>query len=235
MEQSSIEINQSTSVVITAANGESELDQPLYAINWFDYKSSFLYKLYSILVLSDVRAVGGKPIIKGEVLEKWEGEDNLDRKVLLVVKYPSADQFLKMVGKKTFQLKSLIRMKAVKRFVFGFTKKAAHSRAASKPGLNDHYLVHLFQGTKGQAGSAATVEQLTETGASIYFYGTKTASLGRKRSDRDVEQQPFLLDGVLILHARSLDALHKVRDHQAFSSFKEAHQVNNIYLLKRTV
>lgn len=235
MNQRSVKINESTAAVISPAHAESRLDEPLYAINWFNYKSSWLYTIYSLLVLPDVKSVGGKPIIKGHVLEKWEGKDALDREVLLVVKYPSADQFLKMVGKKSFQLKSLFRIKAVKNFVFGFTRKISDNRAAVKPGLNDHYLVHLFQSKHASAPSADTLEKLSETGASVYFCATKTAYLGRKRLNVALEQMPFLIDGILIMHASSADSLRKLRDHEAFRAFKEEQEVNNIYLLKRTV
>lgn len=234
MDLRSVEINKDLSVVISAANAETDLDQPLYAINWFNYRSSFLYKIYSLLVLSDVRAVGGKPVFKGEVLEKWEGEDKLDRKVLLVVKYPAADRFLKMVGKKTFQLKSLFRIKAVKNFVFGFTKKLNYTRVETKPALDAYYLLHLYRNSQANITSAAQLHMLAEAGASIFFYGTKTASLGRKRRGHEVELLPFPIDGVLILHASTLDELKSLRDHQAFRSFKQVHEVNNIYLLKRT-
>ena len=98
-------------------------DEPIYAINWFNTKSSLVYDFYNKLAVGCVRKIGGAPFFKGRHIKTLHGREEDRRDVLLVVRYPALKNFLTMLESKVFQGVSVIRMAAVDEFTFGFTKR----------------------------------------------------------------------------------------------------------------
>ncbi len=96
---------------------------PLFAINWFDTRLSILYHFYNSMAASRVFRIGGKVFMKAKVGEQLAGDSAMKREFLLIVNYPSPEAFLSLVGDPIFQIISLMRTAAVKRFSFCLNKR----------------------------------------------------------------------------------------------------------------
>ena len=207
MNKKSFRINSKTTLHIAASNNQSDLDQPLYAINWFNTKSKRLYNLYGVLAFPHVKKVGGEVVFKGKINKTLSGDNSLIRESLLIVKYPSADSFLGLFSQKLFLLKSLLRVKAVKDFVFGFVKMTeGTARSTQKPEKyngDKSYLVHILKGH--------FKEDLLNTdypeGINLFFNGQKAAYIGRSSDDAEIKKGPFFIDRILIWEGEDKDEL----------------------------
>ncbi len=240
MNRESVVINKKTSVAITGKNDEIDLKGPIWAINWFDLKRPKLYTIYNLLVFSHLKKVGGQAHFKGYIKEKLEGTQELDRQMLLIVKYPNAKAFLNMVSNKIFLLKSVLRLKSVRRFIFGFTKRIGdHPSPPQKPvryiGKN-YYLTHLFQ---GEGVSEDQIKELTTLFSHHnivnYFSGLKAATISRIGKDGSEQVQPFFVDGLLLLEAQEQESFELLLNDPIYQAFKNKCTSNNIYQVTRII
>lgn len=148
-------ISQSLQVHITATKPDARLDLPTYALNWFDTRSLCLYNTYNFLAASSVLSIKGLPFFKARVNQVLQGSDESRRDVLLIVRYPSAHAFKRMLESRYFQVVSVLRIVAVKHFTFAFSQRKDiddqqqgltaedNQRIRIKPAKS--YVVHHFQ------------------------------------------------------------------------------------------
>ena len=178
----------------------------IWAINWFDYKTKWLYSLYNKLVAPHVIQVGGQLLFKGHLKRALFGEEEFSRETLLIVTYPKVENFLDMLSVKAFQLKSLLRVKSVKNFVFGFTKRVDKNESAPIVKYNggSSYLVYHYQGNPDHE---KLHELAREQNVKIFFHGEKMAQLKRMEEGKDDVLAPFYMDGILVFEAENEEAV----------------------------
>ena len=191
--------------IIPVGSGDIKTDR-IWAINWFNYKKKWLYGLYNRLAASHVIKVEGQLLFKGHNQQTLFGDTELSRETLLIVTYPKIDNFLDMLTIKAFQLKSLLRVKAVKDFVFGFTKRADKNEAALMPKYNgsDSYLVYHYQ---GNANQEKLYELARDQNVKVFFHGEKMAQLKRIEEGKDDVLAPFFMDGIFVFEGDNDEAV----------------------------
>lgn len=179
------------------------------------------------------------PILKA-IYEKLEGNPDLDRQMLLIVKYPTASAFLNMVANKLFLLKSILRLKSVSMFIFGFTKRVGEFPATpSKPeryiGKN-FYLAHLFQSDQITEDEIKLLAPLfSQYNLVNYFSGLQAAKITRIDKEGKEQVQPFLVDGLLVLESADRSAFERLLKDPVYEAFKAKCSGNSIYEVKRVV
>ena len=113
-----IERNVTRKMRIRIRGEEDVLQNPLFAINWFDTRAAPIYHLYNFLAGPRAFKVGAKALFKGKHKDTIYGNPELKRDFLLIVNYPSANNFLDLASDKIFQIFSVLRIGAVKHFSF---------------------------------------------------------------------------------------------------------------------
>ena len=137
-------------VHITALYPDFKQQQPVYALNWFDTRWLWLYNLYNLLAAGSVLNVNGFPLFKARVQNTLYGEPKARRDVLLIVRYPSIEQFKSMLQSRYFQLVSMIRGAAVKNFTFAFSTRTDASNVQETKQIqrisqSNAYAIHHYQ------------------------------------------------------------------------------------------
>ena len=200
--------------IIPVGQGDIITDR-IWAINWFNYRKKWLYGLYNRLAAPHVIKVGGQLLFKGHNQQILFGDEELSRQTLLIVTYPQIDNFLEMLTVKAFQLKSLLRVKAVKDFVFGFTKRLDKNEAAIMPKYNgtDSYLVYHYQ---GNAEQAKLYELARDNNVKVFFHGEKMARLKRIEVGKDDVLAPFFMDGIIVFEAENEEKVYNFAASEAF-------------------
>ena len=233
------EINSKISISISAIDDSVDLDQQLYAINWFNLKRSWLYELYSKLAYPHVIKVGGSPLFKGKLIEKLEGENSYDREVLLIVGYLNADSFLKMVSNKWFQIKSFLRLKAVREFNFGFARRIDNKQQpeASTPYRgNKVYLIHVMQDmTDDKPLFNNDLLELKTKEGTLFFSGKKAAVIGQTRKGGKLKNNPFFVERLLVWEGEDAKQLKQFVKSPEYLQIKSMSGKNNLYLFDRLV
>ena len=216
-----------------------DLDKDLYAINWFDLKRPWLYDLYTQLAYPHVRSVGGKVHFKGMVSNKIKGPDENDRQVLLIVNYPNADSFLSLLKNKSFLYKSVLRIKSVDYFTFGFVKRMG-STAEPMNFLQEftgehHYLLLHFKSRSQPAEIIYNLEEvITDNNLKPFFMGYKAALVGRLSDTKPLWTQPFLMDGIVLIESTDLSQLNAFISNKEFNQILGQNTTNNLYFLDRS-
>ena len=210
-------------------------DQSLYAVNWLNLKRPARYRWYTRLAFSHLVKVGAKVFFKGYVEERWMGDEKYDREMLLLVCYPGPDGFLKLITNRWFQVKSILRVTAISRFVFGFVQKQrgigevlAGPKAYSS---GKHYLVHFFQ-TEEPDYKHAIFQN--EQAPELYFLGSRSASIARVVGGKEM-YAPFFVKGMSLWQADTVEVLKAFAESDDFKAFCNENRENNLYLLKRTI
>jgi uncharacterized protein (DUF1330 family) len=231
----SFRISDKATIHISASDKQSDLNQPLYAINWFNTKSKKLYNLYGALAFPHVKKVGGEVVFKGKVTRALSGDESLKRESLLIVKYPSADGFLDLFSQKLFLIKSLLRVKVVKDFVFGFVRmaggKVQSTQNTKKYNGNKSYLLHILKGhSENKFSNIEYPEDIN-----LFFDGRKAAYIGRSSDGGEVKNGPFFIDRIVIWEGDENSALKNWVESDNYP-FKIKPEIDNgNYLLKRLI
>ena len=233
MNQKSFRINSKTTIHITSSNDQSDLDKPLYAINWFNTKSKSLYNLYGALAFPHVKKVGGEVVFKGKVRETLQGDESLKRESLLIVRYPNADSFLGLFAQKLFLIKSMLRVKAVKDFIFGFVKMTdGTALSTQKPEKYNGDKSYLMQIIKRNLVDE-TPKNNIPTGINLFFDGQKAAYIGRSSDGGEIMNGPFFIDRILIWEGEDKEELAAWANSSEFSIKPEDNIDQGIYLVDR--
>jgi len=199
------EITDNKSVFIQSIDPEVPLSDPVYAINWFNTRSSWMYQLYNLLAASSVRKVFGKPFFKGRVTTVLHGDQAHRRDMLLIVHYPAVGSFKAMLETRYFQLVSILRVFAVRQFTFGFSRRSDTAPASAAPNENKAYAIHHYRG--GHDISAGISDLLKDQAIDIFFTGRITSLLFSGDGTQAKDQVPCMMDGAVILQAETKAAL----------------------------
>jgi len=200
-----VSITKNISVSVKENNRGSDLNQALYAINWFNTKVGWLYKFYNMLAVGSVLKVDGKPFFKGKTDRILMGDSKLHRQLLLIVRYPNANSFLKMISGKYFQMISLLRQGAVKDFTFGFATKRSKAKWKKKVEHLQYVLHHMQYDTLDLISIEKTLEE-SKTKARIFFIGEVNAHIHISNDDK-LQQAPCIIDGLLLFETEDLKQL----------------------------
>ena len=198
-----------TSSITAEIHGDlNEVESPLFAINWFDTRIAFVYHLYNLLAASRVFKIGGKILFKGKCGQTISGSEDLARHYLLIVNYPSGHRFLELLSDKLFQLMSVLRIAAVKRFSFvlhqrqGEPQLLPNIKSVFDP--SDHYAVLQIQLPKESKEAKAfdfpAFERLAEQHNSQVFFASRVAGrvvLNKDKAESDA--MSFLTDVTLVI------------------------------------
>lgn len=238
--QKSIQLTKKITVKVMATGPNINLDQELYAINWFDLKRPKLYNFYNQLAYKHVKAVGGAIQFKGTVIEKVKGPIENDRKMLLIVRYPSASQFLSMIANKMFLFKSVLRLKSVMHFTFGFAKRMSGGPAPlivpKAYSGSSSYLFYHFQTKLSVSKYLYELEGLiSNSGLSTYFMGSKAALIGRISGEQKLKTQTFLMDGLVLVESDNKSQLLQLLQNKEFQKLTSHNITNSIFFVKRVI
>ena len=204
-------------------------DEPIYAINWFNTKSSLIYDFYNKLAVGCVRKIGGAPFFKAKFIKTLHGNEDDKRDVLLVVRYPALKNFRSMIESKVFQGVSVIRMAAVDNFTFGFTKRA--DKGSDLSPMNHNKDGEAFHGVLHYSGAGEIDKSLaalsTEPSVEIFYNGNIRAYIGTGETSSAATQVPCVMDGVTIFKSADVQALEQLVKQEVFISLTA--QAENIF------
>ena len=195
-------ITSSLDVIIKSEQESEGLNQELIAVNWFDTRVEWLYHLYNKLASRSVFKVGGSPLFKSKVVEDLSDEEG-KRMILLIVKYPHGMAFKKLLQSTYFKLVSLLRIKAVKKFTFSFTK------AIVKPNFSEiksHYLVHHFNDRTDLKELLDFIDRESKD-LTVNYAGYSFAYLNRKEKGKELKQISSIIDNILIISSNNKENL----------------------------
>lgn len=194
--------------------------EAVYAINWFDTKSSLIYDFYNKLAIGCVRKIGGEGFFKGRHVKTLYGREQDKRDVLLVVRYPALTNFRAMLESKVFQGVSLIRMAAVDNFTFGFTKREDTGADLSPLGPNEEGSV--FYGVFYYSGLEEADKRLADltanSPAEIFYKGSIRAHIGTGETPSAAAQVPCVMQGIIIFKSQEAQALEQLAKQEDFTS-----------------
>ena len=212
-------------LAIQALREKINLTQPLWAINWFDCIHPKGYGLYGLLAYPFVKKVNGVAVFKGKLRRYLQGDKNMQRDTLLIVRYPHADAFLAMVRRTWFQLISPIRQFSVANFSFGFMHSLQLEAELSKKQapLKRSYLVHaLTIAHKDLADLEQKVVSLTASdGVELFFLGNSVAQLG-KLAQQQFAPLPLIIDAVIIFTASKDSTLEQFINTPAYQKLLQS-------------
>ncbi len=244
----STKVTNSLKISINGAHADADLEKPLWAINWFNTKSKFLYSLYGLLVFPAVKRAGAKVLFKGHIINNLNNQtdsettpyekDQYQRDTLLIVCYPNAAAFIQMVRKKTFQLFSLLRIAAVKNFTFGFTKRldTANQKIRLPKRYNGscQYLVHHLQASRDIIiENQDNIKNIAEKHAvTFYFSGLREAHLDYTKN-HSINSREFFIDALFLFEAEDTEHLESFKDDVEYQLFISKTQNSGLYLFAR--
>ena len=182
------------------------LNQPVYAINWFNTRSLWLYNVYNFLGSFSVKKVAGSPFFKARVNEVLYGEEEYQRSVLLIVNYPALENFKQMAENLYFKLVSLLRIAAVKEFTFGFSRRTDAGEYDVQNNQNDKaYVIHHYRADKD---IMPQLERLVHRHDVIVLFSARiSALLFSGDATQPNEQIPCLMDGIVLLSADNVSQI----------------------------
>ncbi len=194
-------ITSNSSVAIRSNDAAEGLDQPLYAVNWFDASPAWLYHLYNKLASRCVIKVGGLPLFKATVNDSLLS-DTGKRQILLIVKYPDGNAFKKLLESTYFKLVSLLRIMAVQRFTFSFTQPQGNVQLGES---YNYYALHHFD----NRGLHKVLPHQTKNGidVKVLFAGNTFARLHRLSKDKADIPIRNVVDKLIIYGASSQEEL----------------------------
>ena len=228
--QIDLNINKSTSISIIASQAEIDLNTAVWAVNWFDTKRKWLYNLYTSIASGFVVKAGGSLWFKGELEQTLAGNEKDARKILLIVKYPTANHFLDLVKMKLFQMVSILRILAVKRFVFGFTQRIEiEGLIKNRQPKGALCLVHHFRNDTGINEQVESISHLaSDMGIHLNYAGLKAATLKRSHSTEGGYDIPFIMDGIFVFEGENKEQLMAFYQSEAYQIF--AGSLDNSYV-----
>lgn len=203
----------------------------VHAINWFNTRSLPLYNFYNMAASRSVVAVGGVPIFKGRLTKRLLGTDEDQRSVLLLVQYPSPENFKTMLENTYFKLVSVFRSAAVKQFTFCLSNKIVGDGDVLENDSNYHYAVHHFRGESPVISKAQTA--ISSTDIEMVFASVKTHRLVSTNGAEDVTPVPDIIDGIMLFRAINSTALENTLQSDQYKSVVEDTDASFIALMNR--
>ena len=213
MHPSYVERNVTSKTRIRIRGDESVIDNPLFAINWFDTRFAPIYHLYNLLAGPRAFKVGAKALFKGKYQKTLYGNPELQRDFLLIVNYPSANHFLDLVSDTIFKIFSVLRIAAVKRFSFVLQQRYLGEQLLtdrmSKWNKQGYYAV--VQMSKSPSGINASDADLASTVASLakqnsvelFFAGSAAGRVSTVGGDDQETALPTITEHTFVFSATS--------------------------------
>ena len=229
------QITSKTAAILAPLGAQNVTAGPVFAINWFNTRSGWLYTLYNVLAARPLFAVGAKPFIKAKHLKTIEGAPGAQRDLLLVVAYPSGESLLDLLDNSFFQIISVLRTLAVKDFSFVLHKRLGGLDLEQCEMTRDKaYAVHHFRSSASMDGELTKIAGLAaESNISIFFAGEKAATLSIDNGDGDPRTLAFETHKLVIFEADSLQALEDALGDPAYHDFSQGLQSSYVGLLAR--
>jgi hypothetical protein len=106
-----------------------------------------------------------------------------------------------------FMAVSALRMLAVKRFTFGFTRSTCDSASENDPRFEQAYLVHHYRGADISDDLLALS---TRAGTRVLYSGTISARVSTGPANAKGRDIPCLMDGIAVLQAQDSKVLDKL-------------------------
>jgi len=225
-------VTSSINVIIRATKKDINLNEPLYAINWFSTKSEWMYHLYNILAIRSVRKIGGKAIFKAKVKKTIIDEANGKRDLILIVRYPTGQNFKSLMESTYFKIVSVFRILSVSKFTFCFTHKL-EIETESKKQNKRHFAVHHYKTEMDYKSILEQFKLLMPENISIKYSGYAVATLNKEEHGKPIEQIPNLMDAIIIYHANEEKTLIDFFADDRYKKIQERFQSSNISLLNR--
>lgn len=224
-------ITKKTKVLIKANAPDVNLNEPLYAINWFATKMEWMYHLYNFLASKSVVKIGGEAFFKGKITQTILDEANNARELILIIKYPGGKSFKALLESTYFKLVSVFRMLSVKKFSFGFTQQ----QYVSNSNLNEDlaYVMHHFKASNIDASFYTQFENLLSTTVKIKYAGKMVADLVTKSRGKEDEEIPNIMDGIIIFESENESDILKLITSTAYQSLIKTLEASFIGTLQR--
>lgn len=222
-------VTKTTNVIIRPKSSTTHLPKPLVAVNWFSTKTAWIYHLYNTLAGIQVKKVAGKGIFKGKIMETLWGDSQLEREFLLIVQYPTALQFKKLMENSFFKLVSVLRVIAVKDFTFGFFDIKTKEELPQK----NAYAVHHFTYAQQDGATEALDHLLKQNKVSLFFKGEIAANLIVQKQDEPEKQAPCIMDGVCVFSAMETSVLHHFLCSESFQNYQKQFKTTYVGMLER--
>ena len=202
----SIPIDQKRTLLLCSTSSETSFQYPIYAINWFNTKRPWLYDLYNLLAWRSVKKVDGKLLIKARTVEQLWGDQQEHRDLFVLVRYPSVFSFQSLLKSTYFKMISVVRIKAVRKFNFGFATIGKIASHKTKD-LSKAYAVFHVQGPLNDEWMQKLVD-VAKTFDLDLFYGGKTAvTLHLKSGNQEPVALPFGYDGIMVWMATEPESI----------------------------
>lgn len=196
----------SLNILIKGYGDGENLNEPLYAVNWFSAKMEWMYHVYNYLASRSVAKVGGGAFFKGKLTETIIDEANVHRELLLIVKYPGAQNFKALMELTIFKVVSILRILAVKQFTFGFSqKKIVDINSSKEDGLE--YLIHHYKVVDRSIDYTQALKKVIPDSVNVKYAGQMVADLYSQSGKKEAEGVPNTMDGLIIYEAKSKDVL----------------------------
>ena len=200
-----------------------EDDETVYAINWFNTRSALVYDFYNWLAVRSVRKIGGEPFIKCKLDRTILDDDTLRRDVLLIVKYPSLQNFRRMLESTVFQLVSLLRTAAVSDFTFGFTKRQDKGENLPPHNLKnptkDVIAVIQFSGEFESDKIYTLLDKHADI--ELYYSGIIGGEIGTGKTSAACNRVPCIISGIHVLKAESAQVFERLIQSPDFQSLSQ--------------
>ena len=195
--QLKVKVTNNTSIYINAIDNEVDETKRVYAINWFNTRSLWLYNFYNFVASPFVKRVGGKVFIKAKVKKTLFGDIDDYRDMLLIVTYPTLLDFIQLVKNKFFIFVSFFRIFSVKEFTFGFTHRVDKTPSIELPTQSGSYAIHHYR-TKQNIAQEIEVVANQEKGVELYYLGETVALLSIGDNINSKEETPSIIDAIAI-------------------------------------
>ena len=226
-------VTKSTDVLIKGINPNINLTEPFYAINWFSTKREWLYHFYNFLAGRSVHKIGGKAFFKASVGETIiDDSGNGKRDFLLIVSYPGGRQFKSLMESTYFKLVSILRILSVRKFTFGFTHKI-EAEVTSQKSDALHYAIHYFDTPQASTEIIQKIKELLPQHILVKYSGQTIANLFKQEKDKEAEQVPNLMSGLVLLQAAKEEELRTLFQSKAYNDILQQSGHNFIGLLNR--
>ncbi len=224
-----IERQVTKSTTFFVQGSKQALDNPLFAINWFDTRANWLYQLYNYLSAGRLYKIGGKVFFKGKITKMISGDASLARRHLLIVNYPSAEHFLDLAADRLFQFFSVLRIIAVKNFSF-----VMHQRIEGRQLMSDQHqqwashnayaLLH-FKTNEPLADVVSTLREIASgDSVHVHFSSHQAATLAVQSGSDPIQHVPFVTENVVIIEASNANELAELVDGKKFRQLTDSFQ-----------
>ena len=205
-------ITRGTKIVLQAVHDEDVLKNPLFAINWFNTRSLWLYNFYNMLASRSLFKIGGRVLFKGRVFETLLGSPEDTREILLIVNYPSGERFLDLLSDRFFQITSLLRLAAVRDFSFVFNQRVDGPTLLENRNqvfdASRAWAVHLYSSDRDVHEEVQLLRTCAaEDKLTLHFASVRAVIVHSE--DNDGNRKPFnhVTDRVVILEAESQERI----------------------------